>query len=115
MNSLIVHTDLSGRTAYPGMARGVARLMLGQKDFKRFHNGDILIAPNTRPEYVPIMKIAGAIVTEEGGITSHAAIVSRELKIPAVVGVQGILDAVKDGDWVEVDAGRGVVRKIKKE
>ena len=113
MNSLIVHTDLSGRTAYLGMARGTARLMMGQKDFKRFKRGDILIAPNTRPEYVPIMKIAGAIVTEEGGITSHAAIVSRELKIPAVVGVQGILDAVKDGDLVEVDATHGVVRKVK--
>src|SRR3989344_5610394 len=113
MNSLIMHTDLAGRTAYPGTARGVARLMLGQKDFKRFHRGDVLIAPNTRPEYVPIMKIAGAIVTEEGGITSHAAIVSRELKIPAVVGVQGILDAVKDGDMVEVDANNGVVRKVK--
>ena len=58
------------------------------------------------------MRLASAIVTEEGGITSHAAIVSRELKIPAVVGVQGILDAVKDGDTVEVDAVHGVVKKV---
>lgn len=59
-----------------------------------------------------LCKIVGAIVTEEGGITSHAAIVSRELKIPSVVGVQGVLDVTKDGDLVEVDANEGIVRKL---
>ena len=112
MNSLIARSELRGRTVYPGRVVGTAKLMRGQKDFKRFRRGDILIAPNTRPEYVTIMRLASAIVTEEGGITSHAAIVSRELKIPAVVGVQGILDAVKDGDTVEVDAVHGVVKKV---
>ncbi|MFA5879289.1 MAG: PEP-utilizing enzyme [Candidatus Margulisiibacteriota bacterium] len=71
-----------------------------------------MIAPNTRPEYLPIMRKALAVVTQEGGITSHAAIVSRELGIPAVVGVQGILDKLKDGDRVEVNANSGIVKII---
>lgn len=112
MRQMINGEELRGRSAFPGTVRGVARLMLKQADFPKFKNGEILVAPNTRPEYVPIMKKAAAIVTEEGGITSHAAIVSRELKIPAVVGVQGVLDALKDGDRVEVDANHGVVKKL---
>lgn len=105
--------ELRGMPAYTGIVRGRAKIILNQADFPRFKVGDVLITPNTRPEYVPIMKKAAAIITEEGGITSHAAIVSRELKIPAVVGVQGILDAVRDGDRVEVDASKGVVRKLR--
>ena len=58
------------------------------------------------------MKIAGAIISEEGGITCHAAIISRELKKPTIVGVQGALDVLKDGDIVEVDADKGVVRRL---
>lgn len=104
--------DLHGMSAFAGIVRGKARYVLTQSDFPNFRSGEILIAPNTRPEYVTIMKKAGAIVTEEGGITSHAAIVSRELKIPAVVGVQGVLEAFKNGDRIEVDAERGIVRKL---
>ncbi|MBI2637235.1 MAG: hypothetical protein HYW81_03535 [Parcubacteria group bacterium] len=104
--------SLSGRSAFPGVVRGTARLVRSQKEFKKMRKGDILVAPNTRPEYVPIMKKAGAIVTEEGGITSHASIVSRELRIPCVVGVQGALSVLKDGDRVEVDANHGLVRKL---
>ncbi len=58
------------------------------------------------------MKIAGAIISEEGGITCHTAIVSRELKIPAIVGMQGVIRIFKDGDTVEVDATKGIVRKV---
>ena len=74
--------------------------------------GNILLAPNTRPEYVPIMKLAGAIISEEGGITCHSAIVSRELKIPCIVGVQGACDQLKDGDLVEVNATKGIITKL---
>jgi phosphohistidine swiveling domain-containing protein len=112
VDRLIQRGELRGRPAYPGVVRGIARVMLRQRDFPRFKRGEVLVAANTRPEYVPIMKRAAAIVTEEGGITSHAAIVSRELKIPAVVGVQGILDVINDGDRVEVDATNGTVRKL---
>lgn len=104
--------QLQGKPAFPGLVSGRARLIRSQHDFGKMKRGDILIAPNTRPEYVPIMKLAGAIITEEGGITSHAAIVSRELKVPCIVGMQGALNRLADGDRVEVDATKGVVRKL---
>lgn len=104
--------ELRGQPSSPGKVVGKARIILSQQDFHKMKKGDILIAPNTRPEYVPIMKIASAIVTEEGDLTCHAAIVSRELKIPAVVGVQGAIAALKDGGRIEVDAVKGMVRKL---
>jgi len=113
MNKMLKHEgELTGRTAYHGLVRGRAKIVRTQKDFKKMKPGDILIAPNTRPEYVPIMKIAGAIVSEEGGLTCHTAIVARELKIPAVVGVQGIMTRLKDGDQIEVNANSGVIKKV---
>lgn len=105
-------TVLRGRSAVAGVVRGRVRIITSQADFSRFRRGDILVAPNTRPEYVPIMKLASAIVTEEGGVTSHAAIVSRELGTPAIVGVQGATTGLRDGDRVEVDATKGIVRKL---
>src|SRR4030042_5937152 len=90
--------EIKGRPAFPGIISGVARIIKSPTEFRRMRKDDILIAPNTRPEYLPIVKIAGAIVTEEGGLTCHAAIVSRELKTPCIVGVQGILSVIKDGD-----------------
>lgn len=104
--------NLVGMAAYKGFVRGVAKIVKNKNDFHKFKKGEILVAPNTRPEYVPIIKIAGAIISEEGGITCHSAIVSRELKIPCIVGVQGIISVLKDGDLVEVDANHGVVRII---
>jgi pyruvate,water dikinase len=66
----------------------------------------------TRPEYVPLMRLALAIVTDEGGITCHAAIVSRELKKPCIIGTKIATQVLHDGDLVEVDADAGVVRVI---
>ena len=66
----------------------------------------------TDPRYVPAMKKAAAIVTDEGGITCHAAIVSRELKKPCIIGTKIATKVLKDGDEVEVDAEKGVVKKI---
>ncbi|MBI4262341.1 hypothetical protein HY624_02340 [Candidatus Uhrbacteria bacterium] len=109
---IAVGDTIQGRSAYPGVVRGAAKIILTQNDFKKMKRGDILVAPNTRPEYVPIMKIASAIVSEEGGLTCHSAIVARELKIPAVVGAQGAITSLKDGDRIEVDAVHGVVKKI---
>jgi pyruvate,water dikinase len=67
----------------------------------------------TNPDYVPYMKIAAAIVTDEGGTTCHAAIASRELKVPCVVGTRIATKILKDGDVVEVDADNGIIRIIK--
>ncbi len=100
---------VKGLPASPGIASGRARILLDVKDAKDFQKGDILVTKMTDPDWVPIMKIASAIVTDEGGITSHAAIVSRELGIPAVVGTKEGTKVIKDGQDITVDATRGVV------
>ncbi|MGI6589855.1 MAG: PEP/pyruvate-binding domain-containing protein [Candidatus Iainarchaeum sp.] len=79
-----------------------------------FNNGEILVTTMTRPEFVPIMQKAKAIVTDEGGLTSHAAIVSRELDTPCIIGTKVATQILKDGDLVEVDANKGVVKIIQK-
>lgn len=81
-------------------------------DAEKMKKGDILVATMTAPEFIMIMKRAAAIVTDAGGMTSHAAIVSRELGIPCVVGTQIATKIFRDGDLIEVDAERGIVRKL---
>jgi len=70
------------------------------------------VSEATRPEYVPLMKKAAAIITDSGGMLSHAAVVSREMKKPCIVGLQIATKVFKDGDMVEVNATNGIVRKI---
>lgn len=82
-------------------------------DMKKMEKGNILLSETTYPVLVPAMKLAGAIVTNVGGLTCHAAIVSRELKIPCVVGTKIATKVLRDGDLVEVDANKGVIKKIK--
>jgi phosphohistidine swiveling domain-containing protein len=105
---------LHGQVGSPGIARGRVRIVLNLRQQVQFSKGDILVAGMTRPEYVPLMKRAGAIVTDEGGITCHAAIVSRELGIPCVIGTKVATRVLRDGDRVEVDAIHGVVRRLGK-
>jgi len=76
-------------------------------------DGDILISSMTTPDMVPIMKKAAAFVTDEGGITCHAAIVSREMKKPCIIGTKIATKILHDGQLVEVDANRGIVKIIK--
>ncbi len=104
--------ELIGQTAQPGYAKGVVKLILRAKDIHKMNKGDILVSIATDPDIVPAMKLAGAIVTEQGGITSHAAIVSRELGIPCVIGTKIATKILKDGDLVEVDANKGIVKKL---
>jgi len=89
-----------------------ARVILSTEKLSEFKEGEILITRITDPDWEPIMKIAKAIVTEKGGRTSHAAIVSRELGIPAVVGAEGVLSKVKTGDIITVDASLGDIGRI---
>ncbi|MBI5389146.1 hypothetical protein HZB01_02070 [Candidatus Woesearchaeota archaeon] len=112
LNATLGLEELRGRVACRGKATGTVRVILTPADFSKMEKGDILVAPMTRPEYTPLMKIAGAIVTDEGGVTSHAAIVSRELNVPCIIGVQHATTTLKDGEVVEVDAEEGVIRKI---
>lgn len=81
---------------------------------KKIQKGDILVTSMTRPDFVPAMKIAGAIVTNEGGMTCHASIVSREFKIPCIVGTRVATKIINDGDIVEVNGNHGIVYIIKK-
>lgn len=103
-----------GRTASSGYGCGVARIVMSQNDFLKVKKGNILVVNNTTPDYVPIMQKVAAIVAEEGGITAHVCIVSRELKIPCIVGIKNATAIFHDGDMVEVDANKGVVKIIKR-
>src|SRR3989338_1642614 len=105
-------TEVRGSVACRGIARGKVRLLIRNEDAKRFHEGEILVAPETTPDFVPAFKKARAVVTDRGGITSHAAVVSREFNIPCIIGTSIATQVFKDGDLVEVDAEKGIVRKI---
>jgi len=104
--------ETSGQVAYPGKARGKVVIVEHTKDILRMKKGDILVSHMTNPDLVSGMKIAGAIVTETGGITCHAAIVSRELGKPCVIGTKIATRIFKEGDIIEVDAEQGIVKKI---
>ncbi|HEB01453.1 MAG TPA: phosphoenolpyruvate synthase, partial [Candidatus Portnoybacteria bacterium] len=93
--------------------KGIVKIVMGEGHFHKVKKGDILVSFSTNPQMIVIMKKSAAIITEQGGIISHAAIVSRELKIPCLVGVADATKILKDGDKVEVDATKGIVRKIK--
>ncbi len=103
---------LQGRSAYNGIVRGKARLVFNRGDFEKIQEGDILVTSMTTPDFIPIMKKAAAFVTDEGGITCHAAIMSREMKKPCVIGTKIATQILKDGMEIEVDADEGVVRML---
>lgn len=105
---------IKGQTAFSGKAKGIVRVIFDPSNVKEFNLGDILVAPWTRPEYLPIMKKAGAFVTDGGGILSHAAIVARELRKPCVIATKVATQILKDGYLVEVDANQGTVKILKK-
>lgn len=105
--------DVHGSSACLGIAVGKAVICLTKDDISKVQEGDVLVASMTRPEFVPAMKKAVAIVTDEGGITCHAAIISRELNKPCIIGTKHATKNLKDGDIVEVNANHGIVRIIK--
>jgi len=103
---------LKGQIACKGIVRGKVRIILDPHKDNTFEDGDILVTSMTRPEFVPLMKRAGAVITNEGGITCHAAIVSRELNIPCIIGTKNATHILKDEDFVEVDAEKGIIYKL---
>ena len=105
--------ELKGSPASKGFVLGKVRIVIDVKN-AIFNEGEILVTSMTRPEFVPLMKKAAGIITNEGGITSHAAIISRELGIPCIIGTKIATKVLHDGDLVEVDADKGVVRIIKR-
>lgn len=107
---------LSGQTAWRGRVAGTARIVKNPKDATNFNVGDVLVTGMTRPDFLPLMKIAAAFVTDEGGVTCHAAIMAREMRKPCVTGTKIATKMIKDGDLVEVDANAncGAVKILKK-
>lgn len=106
--------EIKGTIANPGVTKGVAKVILGSFDFHKFQDGDIIVTTMTSVDFIPIMKRASAFVTNEGGITCHASIVSRELDKPCIIGTKNAAKVLKDGDLVEVDADKGIVKILKK-
>lgn len=104
--------SVKGQVAYGGIVKGEVTILRRQEEVKKVKAGVILVSAMTTPDFFPAMKRAAAFVTDEGGITCHAAIVARELKKPCVIGTKIATKVFKDGDWVEVDAEKGIVRKI---
>jgi pyruvate, water dikinase len=101
---------LHGLGASPGVASGVVRVLASPAEAGRLAQGEILVAPMTSPDWAPIMRRAGAIVTDAGGTTSHASIVSRELGIPCVVGTGSATRTLHTGMVVTVDGTAGTIR-----
>jgi len=100
---------LQGTSASPGIASGHVKIVKSPNEINKVNQGDVLVAEMTSPDYVPAMKKASAIVTDKGGLTSHAAIVSRELGVPAVVGTDSATTSLTTGQVVTVDGGEGLV------
>jgi phosphohistidine swiveling domain-containing protein len=103
---------LEGTCACPGFVKGTVKIVNLPEEKSKMNQGDIMVAHTTFPALVPAMKKAAAIVTDDGGVTCHAAIVARESKTPCVVGTKFATKILKDGDKIEVDANLGIVRKI---
>lgn len=106
---------ISGKTAFPGVARGRVRIVFEPEKEKNFEKGDILVTGMTRPTFTHLIHQAAAIVTDAGGVLSHAAIVARELKKPCVVGTINATKELKNGDLIEVDATKGVIKILTRE
>ena len=107
-----VANSVRGVVAYRGIVSGPVKIIFTPQEISKVVTGDILVTNMTIPAYVSAMYRAAAFVTNEGGITCHAAILARELKKPCIIGTRVATQIFKDGDLVEVDAEKGIVRKI---
>ena len=104
--------EVRGTGASAGIARGPARVVIDQSAFGNVQPGDIIVCPSSNPSWVPLFAIAGGLVTDTGGVLSHAAVVAREFGLPAVVGTHGGTAKIADGRLVEIDGSSGVVRLL---
>jgi phosphoenolpyruvate synthase/pyruvate phosphate dikinase len=105
--------EINGSIAFKGKVRGRVKLINSIEDIPKMEDNDILVSFATSPNLMPAIRKAKAIITNEGGLTCHAAIVSRELRIPCIIGTKIATKVLKDGDRVEVDANKGMVKIIK--
>ena len=105
-------TTLTGNPAYKGKVIGRVKVINSPSDIEKVEQGDIVVSFNTSPSLMPALLLCSAIVTDEGGIMCHAAIIARELKKPCIIGAKVATKVLKDGDLVEVDAEKGIVRLV---
>jgi phosphohistidine swiveling domain-containing protein len=106
-------TEIKGQVACRGNVKGIVRIALEPAQSHALKEGEILVCPMTNPDFVPAMKRCGAIVTDEGGLLCHAAIMSREFGKPCVIATKIATQVLKNGDLVEVDAEKGIIRILK--
>ncbi|NTV41328.1 MAG: hypothetical protein HGA61_03595, partial [Candidatus Moranbacteria bacterium] len=106
--------EIKGKTGFRGLVSGKVRIIMDAHNSENFQEGEILVTGMTRPDFLQLMKLAAAIITDEGGITCHAAIVAREMKKPCIIGTKIATKVLCDGDFVEIDAENGIVRITKK-
>lgn len=104
---------LEGSVAYSGKVTGEVIVIEDKKKLEKIKSGCVLVTNMTTPDYLPYIKKVIAIITDEGGTTCHASIISRELKIPCIVGTKVATKILKDRDVVEVNAVKGIVKKLK--
>lgn len=104
--------EIKGQVAFKGKITGKVSVLFELNQIEKVKDGDILVTAMTTPDFISAMKKASAFVTDEGGITCHAAIVARELKKPCIIGTKIATKVLKDVDMVEVDAEKGIVRKM---
>jgi pyruvate,water dikinase len=102
--------ELKGNAASAGVARGPARVLATLDEARRFQPGDVLVTRTTMPPWTPLFAVASAVITETGGILSHAAVTAREYGLPAVLCVENATRLIKDGQPLEVDGSNGTVR-----
>jgi pyruvate,water dikinase len=104
--------EVRGTGASAGIVRGPARVVIDQAAFRNVQPGDIIVCFSSNPSWVPLFAIAGGLVTDTGGVLSHAGVVAREFGLPAVVGTREGTVKIADGQMVEVDGSSGVVRLL---
>ncbi len=104
--------SIRGVSLSPAGQRGVVRIVNSPADMAKMQKSDVLVSITTNPDVVPTMKKAAAIVTEQDGVTGHAAIVSRELGVPCVIRTKVAMRVLREGERVEVDATNGIVRRL---
>lgn len=105
--------ELKGQVGNIGKITGKVKIILSPRENKIIKRGEILVTGMTTPDFISLMKKSSAFITDEGGITCHAAIVARELNKPCIIGTKIATRVLKDGDFVEVDANRGIVKILK--
>ncbi len=104
---------LKGKSIYVGKVKGKVKIIFSKNEFRKFKRGNILVTTMSSPWFMPVIKKSKAIITDEGGITCHAAIMAREFKKPCIIDTKIATKILTDGDLVEVDANSGIIKKIK--